>query len=75
MSFWCAGRDGRPAGCLLLYRFADVMRLAALGNQEYDWEVRIIDLGFQGCPVLSLCLLLLLLLLLALMCDEATKRC
>jgi hypothetical protein len=51
------------------------MRLAALGNQEYDWEVRIIDLGFQGCPVLSLCLLLLLLLLLALMCDEATKRC
>ena len=28
-----------PAYCLLLYRFADVMRLAALGNQEHDWEV------------------------------------
>ncbi len=28
-----------PAYTLLLYRFADVMRLAALGNQEHDWEV------------------------------------
>jgi hypothetical protein len=45
-SFWCAGRDGEPAHCLLLYRFADVMRLAAIGNQEYDWEVRVLWLCY-----------------------------
>ncbi len=33
-----AGRDGLPARCLLLYKFADVLRLAAMGNQEHSWQ-------------------------------------
>lgn len=48
MCLLAAGRDGKPASCLLLYRFADIMRLAAVGNQEYEWEVRRVTCRFTG---------------------------
>lgn len=31
-----------------MYRFADVMRLAAVGNQEHDWEVCRLDITGSG---------------------------
>ena len=40
-----AGRDGLPARCLLLYRFADVLRLAAMGNQEHNWQSNLMSMA------------------------------
>ncbi len=55
MCLLAAGRDGKPASCLLLYRFADIMRLAAVGNQEYEWEVRRVTCRYTGSSSQNKC--------------------
>lgn len=49
-----AGRDGEPAHCLMFYRFADIMRMAAVVNFEVNWEANLKAM-MQWCASVSTC--------------------
>ena len=54
---WCAGRagrDGKPARCMLLYRFSDALRQAAIVNFEPTWQVNLFAM-MQYASKLSAC--------------------
>ena len=49
-----AGRDGQPARCLLLYRFSDALRQAAIVNFEPTWQANLFAM-MQYAAALSTC--------------------
>lgn len=66
---WCstgrAGRDGQSARCMLMYRFADALRQAAIVNFEPAWQPNLYAV-MQYAAALSSCRR-------ALICRSATE--
>ncbi len=49
-----AGRDGQPARCMLMYRFSDALRQAAIVCSEPTWQPNLFAMMQYAC-VLSTC--------------------
>lgn len=49
-----AGRDGQPARCMLMYRFGDALRQAAIINFEPTWQANLYAV-MQYTAALSTC--------------------
>ena len=49
-----AGRDGQPARCMLMYRFSDALRQAAIVCSEPTWQPNLFAM-MQYASVLSTC--------------------